>query len=371
MKKELLRINRLNYNYTRTRKLENVSFCILEGECIGFLGLSYSGKDLMTSLLRGELTEGDGSGAIYLGGQKVNDWEVLGKEIYYMCPDNYVIEDWTVAEYLCLVDSGWAGSFWRKGALNEEAGECFAELELDFDISSRMRDLSELEKRIVDVVKAYRKGARIIIIEDEFDGVSQTDIIKFGKIIRRLIQRKLGVIVNSNSNFIMSELSDKFIMLEYLRKLAEYGKTKGLEEIHIEATPLITEFPHSPEVSVQMMKDLEGTDIPIKLLVDWGHALYKPLLKEEADIELWFKQCAPYIGSIHLQQTDGQWDRHWDFTHEGGIITPELIKKATTEAGLDDITQYLEVVTIFEDDDDAVYEGMKKTMDYLHKELGC
>lgn len=79
MKKELLRINRLNYNYTRTRKLENVSFCILEGECIGFLGLSYSGKDLMTSLLRGELTEGDGSGAIYLGGQKVNDWEVLGK----------------------------------------------------------------------------------------------------------------------------------------------------------------------------------------------------------------------------------------------------------------------------------------------------
>ena len=83
MKKELLRINRLNYNYTRTRKLENVSFCILEGECIGFLGLSYSGKDLMTSLLRGELTEGDGSGAIYLGGQKVNDWEVLGKEIYY------------------------------------------------------------------------------------------------------------------------------------------------------------------------------------------------------------------------------------------------------------------------------------------------
>ena len=214
MKKELLRINHLNYIYTRTRKLENVSFCILEGECIGFLGLSYSGKDLMTSLLRGELTEGDGSGAIYLGGQKVNDWEVLGKEIYYMCPDNYVIEDWTVAEYLCLVDSGWAGSFWRKGALNEEAGECFAELELDFDISSRMRDLSELEKRIVDVVKAYRKGARIIIIEDEFDGVSQTDIIKFGKIIRRLIQRKLGVIVNSNSNFIMSELSDKFIIFD-------------------------------------------------------------------------------------------------------------------------------------------------------------
>lgn len=160
-------------------------------------------------------------------------------------------------------------------------------------------------------------------------------------------------------------------MLDYLRKLAEYGKSKGLEEIHIEATPLITEFPHSPDVSIKMMQDLEGTAIPIKLLIDWGHALYKPLLKEEADIELWFNKCAPYIGSIHLQQTDGLWDRHWDFTHEGGIITPELIKRATENAGLDNITQYLEVVTIFEDDDDAVYAGMKKTMDYLHSELGC
>ncbi len=157
-------------------------------------------------------------------------------------------------------------------------------------------------------------------------------------------------------------------MLEALRELAAYAKTKGLQEIHIEATPLITEFPHSPEVSVQMMKDLEGTAIPVRLLVDWGHALYRPLLKEEVDIDLWFKKCAPYIGSIHLQQTDGLWDRHWDFTREG-MITPELIRRATKDAGLEDIMQYLEVVTIFEDDDDHVYEGMKRTMDYLHKEL--
>lgn len=157
-------------------------------------------------------------------------------------------------------------------------------------------------------------------------------------------------------------------MLGYVRRLASYGKEKGLGEIHIEATPLITEFPHSPEVSVKMMKDLEGTDIPVKLLVDWGHALYEPLLKEEADIERWFDTCAPYIGSIHLQQTDGQWDRHWDFTKKG-IVTPELIRRATAGAGLEDVMQYLEVVTIFEDDDDAVYDGMKKTMDYLHREL--
>lgn len=159
------------------------------------------------------------------------------------------------------------------------------------------------------------------------------------------------------------------IMLDYLRKLAQYGKEKGLSEIHIEATPLWTEFPHSPAVAVKMMQDLEGTAIPVKLLIDWGHAVYRPLLKEQADMELWLKECAPYVGSVHLQQTDGMLDRHWDFTKEG-IVTPEYMKRAVCGAGLENIPQYLEVVTIFEDEDDHVYEGMKKTMDYLHKELG-
>ncbi|MFA9464553.1 MAG: sugar phosphate isomerase/epimerase family protein [Velocimicrobium sp.] len=156
-------------------------------------------------------------------------------------------------------------------------------------------------------------------------------------------------------------------MIDYLKKLAEYGKEKGLKEIHIEATPLITEFPHSPEVSIQMMKDLEESAIPFKLLIDWGHALYEPLLKEKADMGLWLKECAPYVGSIHLQQTDGRVDRHWDFTKEG-IVTPELIKKVMQEAGLEEIIQYLEVVPSFETSDREVYEGMKKTMNYLHNE---
>lgn len=158
-------------------------------------------------------------------------------------------------------------------------------------------------------------------------------------------------------------------LLGRFRELAAYGREKGLKEIQVEAVPLFTEIPYDPEGSIRLMKDLEGTDIPIRLLLDWGHALFKPLLKEKADIKLWFNTCAPYVGGIHLQQTDGEWDRHWDFTKEG-IVTPQLMKEATAEAGLDDIYQYLEVVTIYEDDDDAVYDRMKRTMDYLHRNLG-
>ena len=237
MKKELLRINHLNCTYIPTRKLENISFCILEGECIGFLGLTYSGKDILSGILRGKLTEGKRVGTIYVDGQKIDNWENLNQKIYCLRPDNYIIEDWTVTEYLCLVNSGWSGAFWKKNKLEREAEALFSEFDLAFNVSNRMRYLSESEKRIVDVVKAYRQGAKVIVVEDEFEGMSQEDIIKFGKVLHRLIAGKMAAIINSNSNFIASALSDKYIIFgkgHIIKKcVREYIKTEEQMEQYL------------------------------------------------------------------------------------------------------------------------------------------
>lgn len=155
------------------------------------------------------------------------------------------------------------------------------------------------------------------------------------------------------------------IAIDYIIKLSEYAKEKGLKEIQIESTPLDTEFPHNPEVSLKFMKNLENkTAIPVKLLIDWGHALYKPLLKEEADMEFWMKKCERYIGAVHLQQTDGMSDSHWGFTRDG-IVTLDLIKSVSENTELKNLTQYLELIYPFEKNDDEVYQDVKKSIDIL------
>jgi len=157
-------------------------------------------------------------------------------------------------------------------------------------------------------------------------------------------------------------------MLESLARLAEYARAQGTEKILIEATPLLTEFPHSPGASLKLMKDLDGrTAIPIRLLVDWGHALFKPLLGAEADMSLWLKTCAPYVDCLHLQQTDGLLDRHWDFTVDG-IVSLDLIKQVAKETGSEGLVQYVEVIYPFEATDEVVLTGMKKTMSLLCSE---
>lgn len=60
MKREILRISDLNYRHERMPALENISLCILEGECVGFFGLSYSGKNFLVSLLTGKVEGASG-----------------------------------------------------------------------------------------------------------------------------------------------------------------------------------------------------------------------------------------------------------------------------------------------------------------------
>ncbi|MDR1546359.1 MAG: sugar phosphate isomerase/epimerase [Deltaproteobacteria bacterium] len=153
-------------------------------------------------------------------------------------------------------------------------------------------------------------------------------------------------------------------MLRSVRELAFHANRRGLREILIEATPLLTEYPHNPAASVKLMADLADSAVPVRLLIDWGHALYKPLLGEEADMDLWLEKCRPHVGAIHLQQTDGLLDRHWDFT-KAGLLTAASIRAAVEKAGLSEVVQYLEVVPPFEVPDDEVLAGVKKSLDYL------
>jgi sugar phosphate isomerase/epimerase len=154
------------------------------------------------------------------------------------------------------------------------------------------------------------------------------------------------------------------LMIDKFLELALYAKERGLTELLVEATPLSTEFPHDPASCVKLMKDFSHAAVPVRLLLDWGHVLYRPLLGDQADMSLWLRECGKYVGSFHLQQTDGLLDRHWDFTKEG-LLTAESIEAVLAEAGMKDFIQYLEVVPPFEAPDDEVLAEVKKSLEYL------
>ncbi len=162
------------------------------------------------------------------------------------------------------------------------------------------------------------------------------------------------------------------ILLDSLSELSEHARKRGLKALLIEPTPLKREFPWTIEMAQKMQKDLKSrTAIPIQWCFDWGHAIYKPLYGDQADDTLsWLKGLSPDIGQIQLQQSDGQLDRHWGFTHADGIVDPARVASEILEAGLTDLPIFLEVFYPFEWTNKQVMDDMKETFTYLKPFFG-
>lgn len=147
--------------------------------------------------------------------------------------------------------------------------------------------------------------------------------------------------------------------LEAMVEVSRHAKKAGLSNILIEPVPLKTEFPSSAEDSLRLMKDLDGqTDVPVRLLVDWGHAIFYPLFGEHSTMDHWMDVVGPYIDSFHIQQSDGYYDRHWSFTRDG-VITRPLLEDFWKRRGLTTQTYFLEIIYPFEEPDEAVLADMK------------
>lgn len=157
--------------------------------------------------------------------------------------------------------------------------------------------------------------------------------------------------------------------VDLVRELAAYAGRAGLKKILIEPTPLSTEFPSDPETSLRLMRDLTDTAVPVRLLLDWGHVLFEPLRGARADMGVWLDVCLPYVDCFHLQQTDGQLDRHWGFT-KPGKVSVELIRGTVARYAADDRIQYVELIYPFEETDERVYDDVRETMTLLHNAFG-
>ena len=208
MKKEMLRVNNLSIEDSVAEKLMNISICFLGGECVGFLGLENSGKNLLVSFICGEYAKGQIN--FYFDGVRQIGTAALRESVYKIAVSNYLIDDWTVAEYLFLVDSPFFSINRKK--LTGITEELFHRFEIDISADKKLKKLSELEKRMADLMKAYSKGAKIIVIEDEFEGCSTQDIEKFKILLDRVVQKGITAVINSHSDNVSHILSDKYII---------------------------------------------------------------------------------------------------------------------------------------------------------------
>lgn len=156
-------------------------------------------------------------------------------------------------------------------------------------------------------------------------------------------------------------------LVKRMQRLSTIAAVAGLSGLYVEPTPLRREWPWTITQARRMMQDVADAPVRWQLCVDWGHATFEPLYgRYRASMEDWLEELSKDIGAVHIQQTDFQYDRHWDFT-EQGAVDPGAAADLVRRTKIDDRPVFLEVFYPFERDDRSVVDAVAQSMGILKR----
>jgi sugar phosphate isomerase/epimerase len=159
-------------------------------------------------------------------------------------------------------------------------------------------------------------------------------------------------------------------MTESIGKITTWAKEAGLKELLIEPTPLMREFPHTIEQAKQLVQLLkQNTAIPVRYVIDVGHALYQPLYGPQASLSSWLNALGDYTSLIHLQNTDFQSDSHWGWPHPQGKFNLDEFASVLKTYQLSNLTVILEIFYPFEESDQNVKDNIVSSVKHCKSKL--
>ena len=213
MKKEVLRIQNLNIPYQEGKRFRWVSMILFEGECTAFLGLSFSGKDDLVRMLTSRRSVSAEELNLFIDSERVRTQKQLERSVYRILPRSRAVPGWTCAEYIALRGAGWVLMGAQKRELLAAAQETVDELGIALDVRRGLSTLSDKERRLAELARACALGARVLVIEDELEGLTEEEILELAGILRRTARKKhFTVIINAHSPEVFRVLASHYVI---------------------------------------------------------------------------------------------------------------------------------------------------------------
>ncbi|RMA64340.1 sugar ABC transporter ATP-binding protein [Ulvibacter antarcticus] len=179
--------------------LEGVDLRVKHGEIHALLGENGAGKSTLVKILSG-VHQKDG-GKVLLNGKEINpknthDGQVLGISVVYQ--ELSLVNDLSVAENIYLHKMG-ASKFWMNWKeLIKDAQELIDSLGFDINAAARVRDLSIVQKQVVEIAKALSEDTKVLILDEPTTVFDPNDIKKLFENLFRLKKQGISIIYISH-----------------------------------------------------------------------------------------------------------------------------------------------------------------------------
>ncbi|OWU67934.1 ribose ABC transporter ATP-binding protein [Roseovarius sp. 22II1-1F6A] len=211
----VLRLENIVKTFPGVRALDGVSFSVMPGEVHALMGENGAGKSTLMKVLGG-IHQPDG-GSIYMADEKVSmtgPLEAKAKGIVFIHQELSLAEELSVAENIYLGELP-RRSFGRVdwATLYDNTNAILKKLNVGFDATRRVGDLSIANQQMVEIARALTVDAKAVIFDEPTASLTDAEKVVLFEVIADLQADGVGIVYISHRMEEIFKITDRVTIL--------------------------------------------------------------------------------------------------------------------------------------------------------------
>jgi lipopolysaccharide export system ATP-binding protein len=207
----LLSTGALEKSYHQRKVVDGVSIEVKAGEIVGLLGPNGAGKTTSFNMVVG-VVRPDAGRVVFNGSDITNEpMHIRARRgIGYLTQEPSVFRKLTVEQNLTAILETCDLSRQEQGI---RLASLLEELDLTRLAASKAYQLSGGEKRRLEITRALVTSPRLLLLDEPFSGIDPIAVYEVQKIVRRLKQRGLAILITDHNVREMLKLVDRAYLI--------------------------------------------------------------------------------------------------------------------------------------------------------------
>ena len=216
---QLIHTRDLRKSYRGRRVVDGVSVHVRPGEIVGLMGPNGAGKTTTFNMVVGLVKPDEGS--VHFGDRDVSSLPIHRRArlgMAYLTQEPSIFRKLTVEQnILAILETCKLGAAERRTRLKY----LLDELDLARVAKSKAYQLSGGEKRRLEITRALVTGPKILLLDEPLAGIDPIAQHEVGKIVRRLRDRGLGILITDHNVRELLKLIDRGYLIHHGKVVCE------------------------------------------------------------------------------------------------------------------------------------------------------
>lgn len=212
--------------------LEKINLLINQGEIVCLTGLSNAGEAAILQYLSGNAKRIKGK--ISINGKDVNQKyisEEVKKDFYLSSMEEMENKDLNLMEYLMILScEHFCPQLWNEKENKKRAEQLLHESGMNMEVTSKCWNLRPVEKRILYLLRAGYSGAKMIMIHDEYEDISEDELERYDEIIRRMKERGFSFIIMTKNVRFAAKFADVTCIFKDYHIIKKFYRNQETQE---------------------------------------------------------------------------------------------------------------------------------------------